>query len=304
MEKLKKHQLIAMEKWIYENARPVEIAKWRLLWNKGSKDEVLKEMLKYQNADGGFGNAFESDMLLPKSSAIASTEAIFTAFNFDLYVTDKWFLDLLNYFIKTKQNTPSYWEAVPKEVEDYPRAPWWNYSPDTEFSPNPCAVVAAAMLLYGNNEQKALGNEIAEKCISLLKSDKAVGDHDIYCIQKLFIALEKTGSALLNEEAYKAMNRRILSNVCLDSKEYMNYVAQPLDFIDSTESPWYNLLKENISINVEFWINNISEEGVWVPNFSWGVDTLESKNATKNWKGYMAVKRVRILKAFGLTEKF
>ncbi|ERI93336.1 hypothetical protein HMPREF1982_01760 [Clostridiales bacterium oral taxon 876 str. F0540] len=304
MEKLKKQQLMEMEKWIYENARPLEMAKWNLLWDKGSKDEVLKEMLKYQNADGGFGNAFESDMLLPKSSAIASTEAIFTSFSFDLDVTDKWFLDLLDYFMKTKQNTPSYWEAVPKEVEDYPRAPWWNYSPDTEFSPNPCAVVAAAMLLYGNNEQKALGNKIAEKCISLLKSDKAIGDHDIYCIQKLFIVLKKTGSELLNEETYKAMNRRILSNVCLKPEEYMNYVAQPLDFIDSPESPWYSLLKENVPMNAEFWINNISEEGVWVPNFSWGVDTPESKNATKNWKGYMAVKRVRILKAFGLTEKF
>lgn len=304
MEKLKKQQFMAMEKWIYENARPLEIAKWNLLWDKGSKDEVIKDMLKYQNADGGFGNAFESDMLLPKSSAIASTEAIFTTFSFDLDVTDKWFLDLLDYFMKTKQKTPSYWEAVPKEVADYPRAPWWNYSPDTEFSPNPCAVVAAAMLLYGNNEQKALGNEIADKCVSLLKSDKAVGDHDIYCIQKLFIALEKTDSALLDEETYKAMSRRILRNVCLKPEEYMNYVAQPLDFIDSTESPWYNLIKEHIPMNIDFWISNINDEGVWTPNFSWGVNTLESRNATKNWKGYMAVKRVRILKNFGAIEEF
>jgi hypothetical protein len=55
-------------------------------------------------------------------------------------------------------------------------------------------------------------------------------------------------------------------------------------------------------MNVDFYINNLNEEGIWTPNFSWGVDTEEARTATRNWKGYMAVKRVRILKAFGYVE--
>lgn len=303
MEKLTKEQLIAIENWIYENARLLEIAKWNLLWDKGSTDDVLKEMLKYQNTDGGFGNAFESDILLPQSSAIASAEAIFTAFNFGLAMKDNWFKNLLNFFVKTKQNTPSYWEALPLEIENYPRPPWWNYKQDTEFTPNPCAVIAAAMLLNGDSEHKALGNEIAKKCIKLLKSDEVMWDHDLYCTQKLFIALEKTNSELMDEETRKAMDRRILSNVSCNPDQWMNYVAQPFDFIDSPESPWYSLLKDSMPVNVRFWLNNINNEGIWPPNFSWGTDTIEARTAAKNWKGYIAVKRVKILKAFGLIEE-
>lgn len=302
MKKLTKKHLLKIENWIYANARPFEIAKWNLIWDKGSKVQVLEEMLKYQNLDGGFGNGFESDIPIPESSAIASAEAIFTAFNFDLDMKDKWFETLLDYFIYTKQNTPSYWEAIPQIIEEYPRAPWWNYKPDTEFSPNPCAGVAAAMLLSNDNAKQELGKEIAKKCIALVKSDTDMWDHDIYCVQKLFNALKQINSKLLDEEACTKLDNRILSRVSLNPEEYMNYVAQPFDFIDSPKSPWYELLKNYIPMNADFYLNNLNEEGIWIPNFSWGVDTEEANTATRNWKGYMAVKRVKILKSFGYIE--
>jgi hypothetical protein len=304
MEKLKKAQIEKIENWIYKNARPLEAAKWNLLWGKGSTDDLLNEMLKYQNSDGGFGNGFESDILIPQSSAIASAEAIFTAFDFGLDMKANWFENLLNYFMKTKQDTPSYWEALPRQIEDYPRPPWWNYTPDTKFTPNPCAVIAAAMLLSYDIEKKAFGNEIAKKCISLLISDEVMWDHDIYCVQKLFIILEKVGSELMDKETRTAMNRRILSRVSYNPDEWMNYVAQPFDFVASPESPWYSLLKDSMPVNVRFLLDNINDEGIWPPNFSWGVDTIEAKTATRNWKGYLAVKRVKLLKAFGLVEVY
>lgn len=303
MDKITKKQLIAIETWIYKNARPLEIAKWNKIWGKCTDNAVLLEMLKYQNSDGGFGNAFEPDILLPQSSAIASAEAILTAFDFGLDISGDWYKRLLNYFVSTTQNTLSYWEFVPKDIENYPHPPWWNYQPDTKFTPNPCAIVAAAMLMYGDTGQKVLGSEIAEKCIALLKSNEFMGDHDTYCMQRLFIALQKIGSELINEEVCKAMERRILSNVSYNPDEWMSYVPQPLDLVDSPDSPWYCLLKNSVPDNVRFWLGNINNEGIWPPNFSWGSDTPVANTATKQWLGYFAIKRVRILKAFSLIEE-
>ena len=42
-------------------------------------------------------------------------------------------------------------------------------------------------------------------------------------------------------------------------------------------------------------MNNLNDDGVWNPNFSWGIDSDPARQATKNWMGFMAVRRVKIL---------
>lgn len=298
MKKLTKRQLFSVENWIYTNARPLEVAKWNLTFGKGNVSDLVTEMLKYQSGDGGFGNGFEADTLTPESAAIPSAEAICTAQDYGLDLNSEWAKKLLNYFEKTCQNTPSYWEPVPKSIEDYPHPPWWNYKPDTEFTPNPCAVIASALILYGTDTQKELGKEITLKCIDLLNSDAICWDHSTYCLQRLYNALHGIGSNRINEKTAESMKRRINANVCYDESKWLEYVAQPLDLIDSPASLWYALLEKGIESNMDYWINTLTDEGYWPNNFSWGVDTDISKKVAQNWKGYMAVRRVRILKAF------
>lgn len=300
MGKLNLNQIEKIEQWIYQNARPIEAAKWNRLFNKGSKEDIVAEMLKFQNEDGGFGKGFESDILLPLSAAIPSAEAIFTAYDYELDCSADWFKRLLQYFESTIQTTPSFWECVPKELEDYPHAPWWNYQPDTKFSPNPCAVVASAFILYGSERQKKIGYEIAARCIDFLNSEDFCADHDCYCLQRLFTTLQRINAPLIDEKTVKSMERRISSCVCFDENRWMEYVAQPLDLVNTPESQWYKLVEKGIEKNLSFWINNLNEEGVWMPNFSWGVDSEVSRSATRNWIGYITVKRVKIITAFDL----
>ena len=77
MRNLSKDQLLKMDAWMQINARPYDLAKWNYLFNGKAKDLIVAEMLKYQNADGGFGNGFEADVLCPLSAAIPTAEAIF-----------------------------------------------------------------------------------------------------------------------------------------------------------------------------------------------------------------------------------
>jgi len=63
MRNLSRNQLLKMDEWMCSNARPYDFAKWNYLFNGGSKDAIVEEMLKYQNADGGMGSGFEADVL-------------------------------------------------------------------------------------------------------------------------------------------------------------------------------------------------------------------------------------------------
>lgn len=299
---LKKQQLEQIENWLMNNARPLEIAKWNLLWKKGTAENLIREMEKYQNPDGGFGNGFEPDILTPQSSAISSAEAIFMAYEYGLDLSDNWSKKLMEWFQRTVSKTPSFWEAVPPSIEDYPHPPWWNYRQDTEFSPNPCAIASSMFLRFGTHSQKELGEEVAERCIDFLLKDKNYYDHDTYCLQKLFLALMEKNSSLVTGKVIAAMKERVIKGASTDRKQWMEYVSQPLDMVDGRDSYWYGCIEDKVSDNLNYWEETLTTDGCWLPNFSWGVDTEISSSVTKQWTGCLTVKRIRILKSFGRVE--
>jgi hypothetical protein len=73
-----------MDEWMRSNARSYDLAKWDYLFNGGSKDAIVEEMLKYQNADGGMGSGFEADVLCPLSAAIQRQKLYSKPTNTDL----------------------------------------------------------------------------------------------------------------------------------------------------------------------------------------------------------------------------
>jgi len=302
MVQLKKSQLSKMNKWMQVNARPYDKAKWDYLFNGGTKANIVLEMLKYQNEDGGFGNGFEPDIILPLSAGIPSAEAIFQAYEYDLDLKAGWFVKLLSYFENSVQPIPKFWEDAPRELMDYPRAPWWNYEVCTKFSPNPCAVIASAFIVYGTDKQREFGYSVAEKCFDLLVSNDFCGDHDSYNIIKLIEKLKCIALPLVTKEIIKSMKRRVAENICFDKTKWNDYVSQPLDFADSPNSFWYDDCKQGINDNFQFWMDSINSDGVWNPNFSWGIDSDVSRQVTEKWKGYITVKRAKIFLNYGLID--
>lgn len=297
---LTKTHLDHIGKYVNENGRDLEKATWAFVSGNGKKDAIVTELLKYQNPDGGFGHGLEADIQMPGSSSITSTEAIFIAYDYDLDCHAKWFMDLLDYFERTidQDGLLSFWEKVPKEVEEFSHAPWWKYSRETRFSPNPCAVVASAFLTYGSEPQKALGITIAKRCIEFLSSEEVCSEHDCYCLQVLVKTLLDLKHELADMKLLNHLERRILEVVCLDPKRWMEYVAQPLDLVKNPDSRWFHLLEPYIEQNIAYWMNTLTEEGYWKPNFSWGTDSEPAKKVTVYWQCHIAVKRVKILRAF------
>ncbi|MDR1558441.1 MAG: hypothetical protein LBS84_01860 [Clostridiales bacterium] len=61
--------------FIYRNARPLDITRFQVHFENGSKDAVLTALAAYQNEDGGFGHALEPDAWNPNSSPIQTWTA-------------------------------------------------------------------------------------------------------------------------------------------------------------------------------------------------------------------------------------
>ena len=61
--------------FVYRNARPLELARWKYLFEGGSREEVLTALASYQNGDGGFGHALAPECWNPDSSPIQTWAA-------------------------------------------------------------------------------------------------------------------------------------------------------------------------------------------------------------------------------------
>lgn len=48
-------------KFIYKNARPLDLARWQYHFENGSREAVLQALQVYQNEDGGYGHGLEPD---------------------------------------------------------------------------------------------------------------------------------------------------------------------------------------------------------------------------------------------------
>ena len=126
MKKIKLENLDRAYKYIKENCEDLYIFLFEYYFFNGSSDDVLEELKKYQNEDGGFGHGLEPDFLLPLSSPMATTIA-FQILNSLDYIDEKMVKKSVNYLDRTFDKDRMGWWSVPPEVNDYPHAPWWNY---------------------------------------------------------------------------------------------------------------------------------------------------------------------------------
>lgn len=58
--------------FVYQNARPLDFARWKYHFEGGSREAVLDILSAYQNSDGGFGHALEPDFWNPDSTPTAT----------------------------------------------------------------------------------------------------------------------------------------------------------------------------------------------------------------------------------------
>lgn len=65
-----------IKEWMYRNARHIELCLWQYLFEDGDRESVLNALMKYQNDDGGFGNALEADNWNLNSSPITTQHAL------------------------------------------------------------------------------------------------------------------------------------------------------------------------------------------------------------------------------------
>ena len=218
-------------KYVLENARPLDLAVYRFFFENGSKESIIDELIKFRNADGGFGNALEPDFFNPNSSPIATNDAIITLSRVNVLDRDS---DIAKGIVRYLESHDSFdedkkrWLFAIDSNKDYPHAIWWEKKGDGISKFNPSISLAAFMICYGN--RTPLYEEIIKDGLYFLENGEEISGDDVNCYLLSYELLTSNRiEDIVDLNAFKdLLSKAIESCICKDISKYgVEYVPMP-----------------------------------------------------------------------------
>jgi len=309
MKKLSKAAFFEINNWIYRNARPLDVALWQYYFDNGSKESILYILHCYQNDDGGFGNTIDPDSWNPSSTAYNAQIVIKMLRQIGFVdVTHPIYQGIFRYLENTEYKSEHGWFFTIPSNNDYPRGIWWTYNPETNAFQNigTTASLCGFILRYGEQSSALYqtAREYTSMLIERLKTETEHGDMGVggYC--ELHEDIESAG--LTGDFNYSLLSEKVPLLVLEKIRnEKDNFMANPLEFILSPQSKYYDENKHEVEHALDLIIESRPENGVWDIPWEWYNEYTASKNfaISENWwKAAKAIDNLIKLRNFGRLE--
>ncbi|CAH0122215.1 hypothetical protein PAE9249_04762 [Paenibacillus sp. CECT 9249] len=289
-------RLALARSFMKQHARPLERAIYAYEFESDSSAQVLEELVKFQNADGGFGRGLEPDLRCQESSALATTRGLeilglLPPSDERNAIVRK----ALDYLAATYRDERRGWDIIPPEAENAPRAVWWNYGAFSDHWGNPNADIVAYFLDYRSLVTYDKLGMLFRYAVDYLQNECDLKEmHEMFCFLRLAERLDEGERA-----AIEAKMRLFLDNcVPTDPKQREGYGAEPLQVADSPKSRYYGKYADIIPGELDALIAGQGEDGAWAPNWTWYQYEEEWRNAKEEWKGIITLQSLRTLRNY------
>ncbi len=288
--------------FIYRNARPLDFARWRFLFEGGAAGDVTAALAAYQNADGGFGHALEPDAWNPHSTPIQTWVATEILREIGLYdAAHPIVAGILRYLTSGADFNGRTWENTTRSNNDSPHAPWWEASSvstsHTDYNPSAC--LAGFMLACAPPESPAhaLGARVANEAIAACLAGDLLGDmHTLLCYIRLMEYGARAGRDMyaLREKLIWQASKSITRET---QKWETGYVCKPSQWIDGKMSPFYPGNEAIAAYECAFIRKSQEPDGAWRVNWNWDGYPNEWAISKNWWKADIAIRNMKYLRA-------
>lgn len=298
-----------IQTWMRRNAREVELALWRCLFEGGSSEAVANALLAYQNEDGGFGHALEADNWNPGSTPITTDRALIYLRMAGYEALEHPAYQGVMRYVRSGLHRWEYgWMFTVPENNAYPGAPWWRYS-EEENARNYAGVTAhldAFILLHMQDDPVLYprAQEEARAMLCGLAENETYGDKGLPPFEELLSAAEATALPGIDLSRARAqMMEKCIAAVRASEGHWHEYGVRPSDVVRTPTSPLYAPLKRLITEEQTFLLDTREKSGVWPITWTW-YDTLpqyptQFTLSESWWKSICAIENYQFLQAFG-----
>lgn len=304
---MKNKELNQLIEKILDYARPLEKARINYLLFNGLKSDVIKELLRFQNEDGGFGHALEPDLWNPNSSPIQTWVATGILKELTMDKDDPIIQSILSYLESSFDTHINRWLRLYPDNDLYPHAPWWSYRVIQEDF-NPSASLAGFILIYSNPNalvyQYAL-NVVVDTLAFVKETKEPIEMHELSAILEMANDILLTSQKqLISDEIKDALIKHV--DVILEkdpSKWFTSYCAKPTSLIHSHPSigsdQYFNLILKEFEIALK----SRNDEGVWPVTWQWGSYPKEYEKACSMWTGIIGFRYLSSMVLFEYIKK-
>lgn len=282
------------------HARPLDAELLAVIDGEKSGEALLQALVKYQNADGGFGHGIEPDLQSPMSHPLPTSIAL--RYMRDVAQQPPMVVELvartLDYLKTTLRTDVPGWFTLASSISDYPAAPWWNYEravSSTEWG-NPSAELTGYFLRASRPADLALIDRLWERAIARLNEIKTPEFHELICFQHLYYEASASGRA----ELWPTLSELIVKAVDIDKDKGAKYGATPLTFIEGPNSAFLTLFgTSEIEQELQQLVDGAVNGDHWEPNWTWqGAHPDAWPAAHKDWTGMKTLENLRLLVGF------
>jgi|AntAceMinimDraft_17_1070374.scaffolds.fasta_scaffold05920_3 hypothetical protein len=253
--------------------------------------DLIEELKKYQNPDGGFGHGLEPDTMLPSSSVVCTNEAINLLNELeDSKSKEKIVEGIVSYFESNYIIEKEGWELVPPDVDNYPHAIWWNYSGVNDFTygnPNP----QITGFLYNNSHYlKSINieNQI-KKVIEYIESDfeKEAKKHNILSCLIFYTYMPQD----IQEKIYNIIQTAVDNE--LELANWEEYSLQPYEIL-LINPLFLEKHQDLLEDNIEYCSEQLSK-GLVQPNWEWHQYNDAFDKIKSHWAGRLTFNVVKAI---------
>ena len=283
--------------------RPLERAYARFLFERGPVADVLTELSRFQNDDGGFFG-LEPDLRTGISSPIATSVAWQILDAVDAPSSHSLVQAAYNYTVRAFDRETLAWNAVGPAANDAPHAPWWTFDPATGKTQagslaNPSAELAGVLLrragatLASPDWLPALVDRLQG---GLLNESTTMEMHDLLCYLHFYAALP---TGVVRDRLADKLTQAGQAIVTRDPAAWSGYGVKPLWLASTPEGLLAEPLRADVDANLDWEIEHQADNGGWEPNWSWfGSYPDVWPEAAREWTGVLTIKVLRQLAAY------
>jgi hypothetical protein len=295
---------------MYRNARHIDLLLWKYEFENGDRDETLRALSFYQNADGGFGNALEPDCWNPESSPYTTLCAISKLKQIGFADADHPIMrGIIKYLESGAHFNGDGWLFNIPSNNEYARAPWWTYDQGANEYEHKGVTLGLACFILRNADSKSelygLAFALVSKLLAKLAAPDNMGEMGLSGYCAILATLDDLGlSDQFDMEFYTAEVKRLVDNAIVrDVSQWANYTTRPSQFISSPDSPYYEGNAEIVGKELDYLVDTRPASGVWGITWQWWDNYVkypkEFAISENWWRADGATHKLVFLRSFG-----
>lgn len=297
---------VKAKKFVYRNARPLELARWKYHFENGSAREVLNVLSMYQNDDGGFGCALEPDCWNPNSIPIAAWAATKTLWEIGFDdAAHPVIQGILNYLDSGKDFADGKWYNTVASNNAYPHAVWWACDSETGLpDDNPTVSLAGFALRFSdpNSRLYQKAGKIAADAVARFMKEPSDEMHTVRVFLDLLCYCEQIHPFdIFDRIAFRKRLYEIIEKiVCKDpTKWYTEYVCKPSFFFEKSHRILDMIDREILEKEAHMMMEMQLADGSYPVTWQWGNDYKEFEISVNWWKSAIIVDTMCYIRALG-----